>query len=313
VAVVGTNRRCDIPAHVRRFARFGVDAAESATQPALSLPDLSSAVDCEIVAINLRAVQALYAAAMLEELRLFQVIDRLIDLCRQGLLPLGSSDVAMRLSDYDKRRSSRLSEAGRRDRYAAVLGMPSGADGTEPNREFDELWVRFIAAVASWSAEQSTATDPIRGAGRDLAINLSLHGASLSLYAASELAETIRDALDIVGDPAVCAAFGARDGWQVIEQIATRDLAGARNNVRLTTRAAAGAAIIGWLAAHVNRLAPSSTSQPVDTTDAPLSACESWLAVGGDVPGGDERSPRSVVGDFSARVNAILAAIGTTP
>ena len=48
------------------------------------LPDLGARN--EIVADNIRATQVLYTAAMLEELKVFQVVDRLTQLFQHGLL-----------------------------------------------------------------------------------------------------------------------------------------------------------------------------------------------------------------------------------
>jgi hypothetical protein len=296
VVTLATNRRSDLPAAVRRFARFGVEAAQSVSETAISLPDLSSAVHLEIVATNLRAIQALYVAAMLEELALFRVVDRLVELFMRGQLPLGASDAGTLLSQYFRSGANRLSEAQRRELYARVLGIPAGDDGSTPNRDFDALWMRFVSAVASFVPPRDD--DSLRTAARELTINLSLHGCALSLYAANELAETVRDAVGIVDDPDVRAAYGARDMWQVIDQVATLELGGARNTARYRTMADAGAVVIAWLATNLERVAPSSTGAVLEVSESPRAsdcrlspqalseptdadlviACEDWLA-----------------------------------
>ena len=55
----------------------------------ITLPDLESGVDVEISKENLRAVQAIYFAYMLEQMRMFQVVERIVELYQQGMLPLG--------------------------------------------------------------------------------------------------------------------------------------------------------------------------------------------------------------------------------
>ena len=214
-AVLATNRRSDIPATVRRAARFEVAAPESTVDATESLPDLSSAVDVQITSINLAAIQALYFVAMLEELQLLRVVDRLVELFMQGVLPLGANAAGARLSAYWQRGPSRSSDSERRDLYTRVFGMPGGGDGTTPNREFDALWTRFISAVALWGGQHPPDDDTLRASARELAVNLSLHGCALSLYAATDIGETIRDAIAILRDTDVQAAFGARDMWQV--------------------------------------------------------------------------------------------------
>jgi Phage tail sheath protein subtilisin-like domain/ATPase family associated with various cellular activities (AAA)/Phage tail sheath C-terminal domain len=332
VVTLATNRRRDLPAAVRRFARLGVGAAQTAIETTPLLPDLSSAVDLEVVATNLRAIQALYFAAMLEELALFRAVDRLVELFMQGQLPLGAGDARTRLSEYGKRSANRLSEAQRRELYARVFGIAGGEGGTTPNREFDTLWIRFVSAVASWVRPGDN--DALRTAARDLAINLSLHGCGLSLYAANELAVTLRDAIAILADPDVRAAYGARDMWQLIDQVATLELGDARNAVRYRTMAAAGAVVIAWLAKHLERLAPSSTAAVLELSESPSAsncrlgpqalsqptdadlviACANWLAVAAASPtDADGSSVRAeapfagVPGDFAAFVAALLA------
>ena len=55
----------------------------------VELPDLESQTDVEIVKENLHAAQAIYFAYQLEEMRLFQVVERIVELFQQGQLPLG--------------------------------------------------------------------------------------------------------------------------------------------------------------------------------------------------------------------------------
>jgi hypothetical protein len=53
-------------------------------------------VDLEIEIENLHAAQVMYFACMLEESRLFQVVDRIVELFRVGLLPMGARPAAGR-------------------------------------------------------------------------------------------------------------------------------------------------------------------------------------------------------------------------
>ena len=55
----------------------------------IELPDLEAATDVEIVKENLRIAGVLYYSYQLEEMQLFQVVDRIAELFAQGLLPLG--------------------------------------------------------------------------------------------------------------------------------------------------------------------------------------------------------------------------------
>ena len=327
VAMLTTNGHTDVPAAIRRFARYRVET-QAIIDTNLSLPDLSSAVDLEVVATNLHAIQTLYFAAMLEELALFRVVDRLVELFTQGQLPLGRGEAATRLSQYFKRSPNRLSEAERRAFYARVFGIAGGEGGTTPNREFATLWLRFLSGVAAWVPPGDN--DALRTGGRDVAINLSLHGGGLSLYAANELAETLRDASAILADPEVRAAYGARDMWQVIDQVATLELGGARQAARYRAMATAGAVVIAWLATHLDRLATLSTDAVLELSGPPsasngqalsqpgdadlVAACINWLAAAptsatdvDESSVGAEALLAAVPGDFHSVVTALLA------
>jgi hypothetical protein len=280
----------------------------------IMLPDLEEAVDIEIVTENLHAVQAIYFSYQLEEMRLFQVIERIVDLFRQGLLPLGRGAVGDYLFNYYKKAAERITEAERRDLYMRVFGAPGGNPGNEPNREFNDLWLRFISSVSSFSRQltvermlrnaipMAVSQEQVRKAGRDLGANLSRNGYGIAYFAATELQQSILEFRDVLQGAELRNAFGARDMWQVIDQVNVNYLGGARNTHRYRTQSRAGAIVIRWIANNVQRLsnvagpvlqieqivnpqlqAASGGNNPtVDPTDWDLvNACEQWLAVGG--------------------------------
>ncbi|HSC81394.1 MAG TPA: hypothetical protein VLC08_13645, partial [Chitinolyticbacter sp.] len=141
-----------------------------------------------------------------------------------------------------------------------------------------------------------------RKAARDLAANLSLHGYGIAYFAATELQQSILEFRDVLSDPEVRGAFGARDMWQVIDQVNANYLGGPRNTYRYRVQANAGAIIVRWLAKNHQRMqgrfgmdvisidaltnpqlrALASDRPLVDPSDWDLvNACEQWLAVGG--------------------------------
>lgn len=274
----------------------------------ISLPDLETQVDVEIVADNIRATQAIHYAAMLEEWRFFQVADKLVELFQHGLLPLGRGRAGDRLYGYWKKSVNRITEYERRTIFARTFGLPGGDPGVQnPNGEFHNLFLRFVAAVSSYVRQQTVdsllragvplrvSAEQVRKAGRDLAANLSLHGYGMAHFAATELQGQIRDVLDILNEPEIRAAYGARDFAQVIDQVSALELGGARNGVRYRTMATSGAVIIRWLAENSARLSSfgsasflgdtgggSGTNPLENPSDAQLvEAVESYLAVTG--------------------------------
>lgn len=280
----------------------------------IDLPDLEEASEMDIVVDNLHATQAIYFTAMLEELRLFQVVDKLVELFQMGMLPVGKGKAGDLLYRYWKHGATRISEGERRSIYARAFGMPGGNETQGmPNREFNDLFMRFVSAVSSYVRQFKVdsmlrskipvvvSQEQVRKSGRDLAANLSLHGYGIAYFVATEMQSQVKEFITLLSDPELKASFGARDMWQVIDQVATLELGGARNSVRFRTMADSGAVIIRWLANHASALASSSTQDILDLnelarpiprtqgvkattnpTDSDLvNACERWLAVTG--------------------------------
>lgn len=281
----------------------------------IDLPSLDDeeTSDNEIIADNIRALQPAYFSAMFEELKVFQVVDKLVELFQNGILPIGRGEAGNNLFNYWKQTAIRISEAERRGFYARSLGIPGGDDGNMPNREFNELFMRFVSAVSSFVRQNSLdellqtkipgsiSQQKVRKAGRDLAMNLSLHGYGMAYFVATDLQKQIKDMITLLSDPDIRNAYGARDMWQVIDQVAALELGGAKNSVRYRTMAAAGTIILAWLATHARELSnssfgpildvdeirspsprPANTKPTTDPTDFDLvNACDQWLAVTG--------------------------------
>jgi hypothetical protein len=156
-----------------------------------------------------------------------------------------------------------------------------------PNREFSDVWIRFLSAVSLGSREEGiTVRRAVVGqqelkSGRDLAVNLSLHGYGMAHFAAVELQKLIRTVKQMLSAPDVLAAFGVKDCWQLTERMSTLYLGGSVNSVRQRTMAQAGANIINWLADNGAALSNKSSGNPPHKDTELVSQVESWLAVTG--------------------------------
>lgn len=281
----------------------------------IDLPDLEAQSDIEIQSDNLQAMQAIYFAAQLEDLKVFQVVDKLVELFQNGMLPLGKGNAGNTLYDYWKQAIKRMTETERRNLYFRTFGFAGGdASAGAPNREFNDLWLRFVSAVSSYARQVTVenllrtnipipvSQQQVKKAARDLGANLSLHGYGIGYFAATELQNQIREIITLLSDSDIKTAYGARDMWQVIDQVASLELGGAKNSIRYRTMATSGAIIIRWLATHaavlvstdqiivldVNQLRNLNTmrARGVKATVAPtdrdlVDACDQWLAVTG--------------------------------
>lgn len=269
-------------------------------------PDLEESVDIQIQAENLKAAAAIYFAYQLEQMRLFQVVDQIVTLFGQELLPLTGNSLPARLIQYAATVPGRMTEAERRNLYASTFGARGGDALAEPNRHFNTLWLRFVSEVSDFARQQAAeqhrgariavTREQIRKAARDLGANLSRGG--VSRFAAAELKDRIDEVRDILGDRELQNAFGVHDMWEVVDAINVKYLGGARNIQRHRTQGETGVVIIRWLAGKVAlldgadaRIIAIEPAEPCSAADLELpedwelvDACERWLALGSNAP-----------------------------
>ena len=185
--------------------------------------------------VELEAAAALYSGATLEQLDPFALVDRLVELWMRGGVPTGAtSSASRRLDNYWLHRAERLSQAERRAIYDRVFGG-----------DFDERWVALVASLAQSDSDAGARATDVRAV---------LNGAveESILLAAPLLIAHLREALEILDDPEIRNAYGARDIWQLVDTLARMELGRDFDVVRARTMAAAGTLIIGWLAEQVD-------------------------------------------------------------
>ncbi len=271
---------------------------------------LDEVAEQSIVPANLRALESVYFAAMLEEARVFEVVERLVAMFSRGSLPLGPGRAGATLYRWWKGQPNRLTAEQRHHVFARAFGGPVGEDGVRSNGKFNDLWIRFVSIVGMYSAElqslppteRSVGPEEVLVSGRLLAINLSTHGHGLAWFAVQDLKPEIQQIIELLSDAEIQNAFGAKDPWQVVAKVAAAEL-GVRPNVsRGHTRGESGMIIIRWLANRRARLlrprsanilrhedicegrtaASQNKKATVYPTDSDLvTACEQWLAVTG--------------------------------
>ncbi|MDP9096941.1 MAG: hypothetical protein M3N26_10405, partial [Pseudomonadota bacterium] len=275
----------------------------------IDLPDLDAYSNSEIVADNVRLMGPVICSAMLDELKAFQVVDKLLENAQNGTLAIGKGNAGALLYKRWKESPNRMSEPERRDLYAMTMGQPGGNPAIQGNTDFNDLWLRFVSSVSQFVRQQdvdrllraalpsATGAQQMRKAARDLASNLSLHGFGMTYYAALELQGEIKQMIALLDDTEIKAAYGAKDMWGVIDVVATQSLNGARTGSRYRTLATCGAIITAWLANNIEKILrpmgvlldmmdvrspmPRSAGQKATSnpTDYDLvNACELWLA-----------------------------------
>lgn len=288
--------------------RVGDDRPMSEVE--IALPILDQISNFQIQREHVRNTGSFICAAMMDELKVFQVVDRLVEMAQDGTLATIRGAAGEMLYKYWKETPNRMSEAERMNFYALTIGIPGGSANGKTNREFNDLWIRFVSTVSSLVRQQTVdkllqqsipaaiGQQQVRKAARDLSRNLSAHGYGMMLYAAIDLQKEINKIISLLNHEDILKAFGAMDMWQVIDQVAALELGGARNTARYATLATCGAIITAWLANNVEKYNTPSTRPVLDlvvvtSQDPPtagakatknptdydlVNACELWLA-----------------------------------
>lgn len=250
--------------------------------------DLEAGTAVDIVAANVLAVAGLYRAAMLEEMKLFAVADKVAEHFTIGMIPISRGPAGDRLFTWIREAPNRFSEMERRAIYGRVLGLAQGNAGNVlPNREFSDTWLRFLSIVSVLSREaqsnlpRATTAEQALKSGRDLAVNLSLHGYGVAHFAAVETQQLLQQVLDMLQQAEILSAYGTSDYLQLTDRISGMYLGGSVNTVRYRTMAQSGFNIMRWLADHAPQLASSSVASLNFGDPVLVANVERWLAVTG--------------------------------
>ncbi|HEX8647497.1 MAG TPA: hypothetical protein VF715_11400 [Thermoleophilaceae bacterium] len=215
---------------------------------------------------NIHAVAMVFAAYWLEQAALFHVVDRITENFMNGLLPIGYGEAGKVLDEHYWNNEDRMSEAARRMQYTRCLGVEGGEVSREvqPNAEFGDLWLRFLASLAEYDRQQrigdffeKSRTGPmtltgegVRKAGRDLAANCSLYGYAYTHFAARRLKRHIEAAWRVLDLREIRDAYGVNNPWEVVERVATTELNMSPNAVRFSTLADSGKKILDIVARY---------------------------------------------------------------
>lgn len=253
----------------------------------IDLPDAipSSAED----QAQIRAIATLYLAAQLEEAALVPAVETLSGLAISGGLPVDLGSAASLIESFWQQRSERFHESERRAFFARLFGADnpnsvSGANGGRPalNAAFEDLMIDVCEALykldeqgVSGNYAGPHAQTRVLTAARNLAENLLNKGGGMTGFTAKEILSTIQTAVQILQQPAVQHAFGARSLWTAVRAVASRYLHMDRDTSAYVTRGKSGLILLSWIADSLPRL---NDGQPLVRLDHPvIGAATEWL------------------------------------
>ncbi|HET7232055.1 MAG TPA: hypothetical protein VFJ16_18760 [Longimicrobium sp.] len=248
---------------------------------------------------RMRAVAPLYLAGELESTRLVASVEMLAGLYATGALPgeVGAAgELLLRFRHHGRERLT----AGERDAlFGRLFGKPYGpalaAHGPGPARNdaFEGLMIDLCDAVSRLEAPApggpgAAGEIRVHVAASTLAANLLPRSGGMTDYAARDVLEQLRDALDVLKVPELQAAFGEHGVWSTVREVSRRYLGQATDLASRVARGRSGTTLLAWLAGVLPsvgdasvRLVPDGSGLP----DAALAWIQASLALhGGDTP-----------------------------
>lgn len=233
----------------------------------IDLPDETPSAETRS---RLEAMAPLYLAAELEAAGLLRAAEVIAGLFASGAItqPLGAA--AERLHRFWQRRRERL-DAGERNTLLQQAFE---------TRYFEPLMARLCAAIVAL-ADNGDGRDLREEAGLGLACRsmldfLGQRAGGMVGFAAGDIVPAIDEAVAILREPALQAAFAVRDLWSLAAAVRGDTMAtqAVRNHV---ARAKAGSAVLHWLI-HAPMGAELAGSVAADL----IAAAERWRLAGGE-------------------------------
>lgn len=221
----------------------------------LDLPPLNgtNGTSDEIIEENVQAVTAIYVVYQCNQMMLFPVVDRIVELFMAGLLPMGGDVLARKLDDWYWKKDDRISPAGLNGHFTRALGVPGGDVGPDvtANTDFEQRLLNTVSCFAeAYRSRQvsslfenggrrvmSTNDEYCRKAARDLAANCTLYGYAGAQFAAERMGIQLREAMEILQLPRIREIYGVSTMYQVIERVAQSEFGTTVNVVKHRTMA----------------------------------------------------------------------------
>lgn len=245
------------------LVRFG-----SAALDVIDLPPIAQAAPGRA---ELQAAAVLAWAREVEATGLLEVVDAIAEGVTSGALPIELDPAAARrLIEHHRGRDERFGRAERIALYARLMA------------DVDADLATLVGALCDLGRAPSNASTvpyEMRAAlaGAALAGTLSARATGIAAYAARDITEQIREALDLLATPSLAQALGGGGVWAIVQRYA--ELAGAHPAIgRASARAAAIRTIIGWLADHAGGLGSGRIA--IARTDPVVAAALAWSAEG---------------------------------
>ena len=259
----------DLDRASRLLALHLSDAVMRLGSGALDVIDLPPLTGANVEPAQLHAVAALFWAMEVDGAGVLDFVDTLAEGTRLGCFNFDFGRASAQLFEWHRRRSERLGADERAALYERVFG--SG--------DFEERFAELVRELARVAGDGQASPEVVARAqicAEELAVDLSARSAGITAFAAREIVAAIRDALTVLHEPALLAAFGRRNALELLATagpaVVGRMLAPAVS----FDRARAGQAILSWLADVAPELERGRIT--LGPEDAVVHAASAWQA-----------------------------------
>lgn len=256
-------------AAAERLTASAYSRAQVLALGALNLPHLAEADDHA----HLRAMASLYLMFQLEQASLLPAVELLSKLAIGGGLSVDLGSASSKLMQFWQHRNERLSPDERQSLFNRLF-----------NADFDNYMIDLCEALYKLDegAIRPGTSNPleqekVRTVAAQLSDHLLNHTTGESAFAANDMLASIRIATDILKDPHIEHAFGARSVWTTVQAILRRYGGAADDPTAYVTRGKAGLTILAWLA-DAQPLMTDSASPLVGLDSPVISAAVDWLS-----------------------------------
>ncbi len=263
------SRRSQVEVGLIKYADGTVDTGFASLElPAIVSEDASNQ---EIEPPNVQCVAMIGACYEIEQTGAFDVVDKMVELFTQGMLPVRDDSGGRALNRYFWQTESRLDAAARAALYARALGRgDSGNTDAQPNTQFEQLMMRFVSALVRYDStlqvsnvvttdgrDRLGSSEQVRKAAQDFAANASLFGWGFTVFAARKLSQHIDCVFDVLGQETLQRAYGVTGPWQLVERVSAVELGSTPSIVQHRTRAQAIKDLLDMLAVYSTELSRS--------------------------------------------------------
>lgn len=261
---------------------FPVHPAHMAAPGVVDLPPVLGAEGDQA---QLRTVSPLYLCSELEAAQLLPVVEKLAGLFALGGLQADPGHGAPLLASFWERRSERFTAQERGALFARLFGSSDGPPVGGPdarNNDFLPGMIELAGALNHLSSDPiygrtPSAEESVRVAAESLAANLIPRAGGITLFAAREIANSVREAVAILETPAVQAIVGQHTMWGAVSTMSRLYLGTEPDVTDHLDGGRAGALILAWVA-EVSPNVESSAAASLVPDDSIIAAASTWLS-----------------------------------